>query len=169
MITPTRRHILVLISLVLATLLTGQGSALAKAKPHPLEPLDTSSPRATLSSFLAEVDQAWRVYRDQYWHAPSNELNTRINQIAARALRTLDLSQVAPSARVEVGYDAGTFLYETLSRIELPALEDIPDAAFFADAEGPAQWTVPHTDITIARVTEGSRKGEFLFSAASID
>jgi len=35
----------------------------------------------------------------------------------------LDLSQVAPSARVEVGYDAKTFLYKTLSRIELPGLE----------------------------------------------
>ena len=169
MITLTHRHILVLIALVLAALLAGQDGAFAENKPHPLEPLDTSSPRATLGSFLAVVDQVWRVYRDQYWHAPSHELTTRINHIAARALRTLDLSQVAPSARIEVGYDSGTFLYETLSRIELPAPEDIPDAAFFADAEGPAQWTVPHTDITIARVTEGPRKGEFLFSAASVE
>jgi len=169
MITSTHRHILALISLLLAALLAGQGGALAEARPHPLEPLDTSSPRATLNSFLAEVDQVWRVYRDQYWHAPSHELTTRINHIAARALRTLDLSQVAPSARIEVGYDSGTFLYETLSRIELPAPEDIPDAALFADAEGPAQWTIPHTDISIARVTEGPRKGEFLFSAASVE
>jgi MscS family membrane protein len=165
----THRHSLALIFLALATLLAGQGNALAEAKRHPLDPLDTSSPRATLGSFLAEVDQVWRVYRDQYWHAPSNELNTLIFQIAARALRTLDLSQVAPSARAEVGYDAATFLYETLSRIELPPLEDIPDATFFEDAGGPAQWTVPHTDITLARVTEGPRKGEFLFSAASVE
>jgi len=169
MMTPRRRHTLPLIFLVLAALLAGQGSALAEAKPHPLDPLDTSSPRATLSSFLAEVDEVWRVYRDQYWHSPSKELSTRINQIAARALRTLDLSQVAPSARIEVGYDAGTFLYETLSRIELPPPEDIPDAAFFADAEGPAQWTIPHTGITLARATEGPRKGEFLFDAATVD
>ena len=169
MITSTHRHILVLIALVLAALLAGQDGAFAENKPHPLEPLDTSSPRATLSSFLAEVDQAWRVYRDEYWHAPSNELSTRINHISARALRTLDLSQVAPSARVEVGYDGATFLYETLSRIELPALKDIPDVTFFADVEGPVQWTIPHTDISIVRVTEGRRKGEFLFSAASVE
>jgi len=72
MITSTHRHSLVLIALVLAALLAGQDGAFAENKPHPLEPLDTSSPRATLGSFLAEVDQVWRVYRDQYWHAPSN-------------------------------------------------------------------------------------------------
>ena len=121
--TPRRGdYILALISLLLATLLAGPGSVLAETRSHPLEPLDTSSPRATLSSFLADVDAVWQIYRDEYWHAPSAELYTRINHLAARALRTLDLSQVAPSARVEVGYDAGTFLYETLNRIELPPL-----------------------------------------------
>lgn len=169
MVAMQHRHILMLLLLFVATLLAAQGHALAEDKRHPLEPLDTSSPRATLSSFLADVDEVWQVYRDQYWHSPSAELNTRINQIAARALRTLDLSQVAPSARVEAGYDAGTFLYETLNRIELPPLDDIPDAAFFAESEGPAQWTIPHTDISIARVAEGPRKGEFLFSAATVD
>jgi MscS family membrane protein len=158
-----------LILIMLAVLLPGQGHTAAGDKRHPLEPLDTSSPRATLSSFLADVDEVWQIYRDQYWHSPSAELEAHIFQIAARALRTLDLSQVAPSARIEVGYDTGTFLYETLNRIELPPLEEIPDAASFADTEGPAQWTIPHTDITIARVTEGSRKGEFLFSAATVD
>ena len=138
-------------------------------EPHPLEPVDTSSPRATLNSFLSDVDEVWRIYRDEYWHSPSKELTGRISHIAARALRTLDLSQVAPSARIEVGYDSATFLYETLSRIELPPVEEIPDATFFANAEAPAQWTIPHTDITISRMTEGARKGEFLFSAGTLD
>jgi len=167
MIKPKRT--LLLVSVLLTALLAGQGHALAEDKHHPLEPLDTSSPRATLSSFLDDVDRVWQVYRDQYWHSPSKELETLISQIAARALRTLDLSQVAPSARTEVGYDAATFLYETLNRVELPPLDEIPNAAFFADTEGPAQWTIPHTDITIARVLEGQRKGEFLFSAATVD
>ncbi len=167
MITPTHGRLLALS--LLATLFTGQGHAAAGGDPHPLEPLDTSSPRATLNSFLTNVDEVWRIYRDRYWHSPSAELEAHIFQVAAKALRTLDLSQVAPSARVEVGYDTGTFLYETLNRIELPPLEEIPDAAFFADAGAPAQWTIPHTDITLARVTEGPRKGEFLFSAASVD
>lgn len=135
---------------------------------YPLEPMDTSSPRAVVTGFLAGVDEVWRIYHDQYWHLPSSELDTRINIIAARALRTLDLSEVAPSARVEAGYDAGTYLYETLSRITLPPLDEIPDATFYGDDEGPARWTIPHTNITIARVMDGPRKGEFLFNAATV-
>ncbi len=136
---------------------------------YPLEPVDTSSPRATLTSLLSDVDRVWQVYRDQYWHDPSKELDDQIRVIAARALRTMDLSKVAPSARTETGYDAGTFLYETLSRIELPPAEEIPDADYYQETEGPAEWTIPHTGITIARITEGPRKGEFLFSAATVD
>ena len=169
MVSTHHRQAMMRLLLVVITLLVGQGHALAEDKRHPLEPLDTSSPRATLSSFLTNVDEVWQIYRDQYWHSPSKEMETLIFQIAARALRTLDLSQIAPSARVEAGYDAGTFLYETLNRIELPPLDDIPDATFFDDSEGPAEWTIPHTDITIARVTEGPQKGEFLFSAATVD
>jgi MscS family membrane protein len=136
---------------------------------HPLEPVDTKSPRATLTGFLANVDAAWKIFRDVYWHSPSSELNDRIFSVAADALRALDLSEVAPSARIEFGYDAATYLYETLSRIELPPVGEIPDVTFYAGTDGPAHWTIPHTDITISRVTEGPRKGEFLFNAATVE
>jgi MscS family membrane protein len=135
---------------------------------NPLEPVDTSSPRATLTGFLTELDQVWALFRDEYWNAPSKELETEIFLGASRVLRTLDLSEFPPSTRIEEGYDAGTFLYETLSRIELPPASEIPDADYFAGTEGPAEWTVPHTDITISRVNEGPREGEFLFNAATV-
>ena len=136
--------------------------------PHPLKPVDTSSPRATLTGFLVEMDEIWTALRDRYWDSPSKQAETEIFSAAARVLRTLDLSEYAPSTRIEVGYDAGTFLYETLSRLELPALNEIPDAVEFDSVDGPAEWTVPHTDITIARIEEGPRKGEFLFSADTV-
>jgi MscS family membrane protein len=135
---------------------------------HPLEPVDTSSPRATLYSFLREVDGVWRLYREQYWQTPGRELSQYLQTRAARALRTLDLSEVAPSARAEVGYESGTYLYETLSRIELPPAEEIPDATAFDAADEPARWIIPHTDIAIVRITEGPRKGEFLFSSDTV-
>lgn len=138
------------------------------AERHPLAPVDTSSPRATLQGFLQEVDTVWKIYRGQYWDSPSKELNQEIFNIAARALRTLDLSEVAPSARIEVGYDAGTFLYETLSRIELPPIEQIPDASAFDDTQATAEWTIPNTEITIARIESGAREGEFLFSTQTV-
>ncbi len=136
---------------------------------YPLEPVDTSSPRATLTGFLDELDDVWALFRDEYWDSPGYELSKVIENRAGRILRALDLSGVAPSTRIEVGYEAATLLYEILSRIELPPIDDIPDASDFGDAEGPAQWTIPHTSITIARVTEGARKGEFLFSAATVE
>jgi MscS family membrane protein len=136
--------------------------------PHPLEPVDTSSPRATLTGFLGEMDEIWTALRDRYWESPSKQAKTEIFGGAARVLRTLDLSGYAPSTRIEVGYDAGTFLYETLSRLELPPADEIPDAGFFESMEGPAGWTIPHTDITIVRIEEGPRRGEFLFSAATV-
>ena len=135
---------------------------------HPLEPVNTSSPRATLTSFLAEVDGVWRVFRDEQWVNPSYKTYLGNIRRAGRALRTMDLSQVAPSARIEVGHQSAVLLYETLSRIELPPMEQIPGGANFKAVEGPAKWTIPHTDITFTRVTEGSRKGEFLFSPATI-
>ena len=34
--------------------------------------------------------------------------------------------------------------------------------------EGPDRWTIPHTEITIARVEKGPRAGEFLFSPRTV-
>jgi len=153
---------------LLATGLLFAVSCVHAADEYPLEPVDASSPRATLYSFLSEVDGVWRLYRDQYWDTPGRELSRYLQARAARALRTLDLSEVAPSARAEVGYESGTYLYETLSRIELPPAEEIPDATAFGDSGGPARWTIPHTDIAIVRITEGPRKGEFLFSSDTV-
>ena len=151
-----------------AVLLVGAGHAQANPG-HPLEPVDTSSPRATLTSYITEWGDLWEVFRDDYWDAPSDETYRNIVSRAGRVLRTLDLSEVAPSARIEVGHQAATLLYETLARIDLPPMEEIPDASAFEHTEGPAKWTIPHTAITIARVTEGTRKGEFLFSPGTVD
>jgi MscS family membrane protein len=154
--------------LLCAVLLSGSCHAQADAE-HPLEPVDTSSPHATLTSFITEMEGVWRLFRDEYWDAPTYEIYQDIISRAGRILRTLDLSEVAPSARIEVGHQAATLLYETLARIDLPPMEAIPDAAAFKDTEGPAKWTIPHTDITIVRVTEGTRKGEFLFSPGTVE
>ena len=113
--------------LLSALLLCGYCHAKADVA-HPLEPVDTSSPRATLTGFLSEMDDLFKRFRDQYWHNPSYEGHLEIAGRAGRVLRTMDLSEVAPSARIEVGYEAATLLYETLGRIELPPIAEMPDA-----------------------------------------
>lgn len=102
---------------------------------HPLAPVDTSSPRTTLLGFLAQVDRHWEIFRDQYRVSPSKQLDQELATIAAKAIGTLDLSEIAPSAQTEVGYDAATFLYDTLARIELPPVDEIPESAAFEEVE----------------------------------
>jgi len=143
---------------------------------HPLEPLDLSSPRATLHSFLTTGDSFFRLLRDEYWENSSPEIAARMHALGVRAESTLDLSKVPPAARFEMGRDGSIYLYEVLSRIELPPEADIPDAAAYDDAgadktaaDKPASWTIPHTEITLERVADGPRVGQFLFSSATVE
>jgi MscS family membrane protein len=54
-------------------------------------------------------------------------------------------------------------LYETLSRIELPPDDAIPDTS--ANVK---RWVIPNTEIALERVPEGPRQGEFLFSSETV-
>ena len=149
-------------------------AALANDK-HMLEPQDLSSPKATLNTFLTTGDVFYRLLRDEYWHAPSRAVVDRMGGFDVELERMLDLSGIPPAARFELGRDGIHYLYEVLSRIELPAEADIPDEAAYANAgddqEGAhkrVSWTIPHTEISLVRVAEGPRAGEFLFSSQTV-
>ena len=141
----------------------------AEQQPYPLEPVDTSSPGATLSSFFSNADAVFEILGGEYWHTPSYREHAKASVMVANVLRTLDLSQTSPTTRVEVGYDGATFLYEVLARMNLPPDEAIPDASAFNQDNEPARWTIPHTEIIIARINEGPRSGEFLFTPETIN
>jgi MscS family membrane protein len=114
---------------------------------NPLEPLDLSSPRATLNNFLTTSDAFFSLLRDDYWQAPSRAAAFHLSDSIAPLERTLDLSEIPPASRRELGRDGVIYLYEVLSRIELPHGVDIPDAAAIADDKS-ASWTIPRTEIT---------------------
>jgi MscS family membrane protein len=138
---------------------------------HPLEPPDTSSPRATIESFLALVEAAAERY-SEYRQSPSPETYSRISEVARKAEGLLDLSQVPPAARSEESLDTLLLLWEVIARIELPELAEIPGAELVAssDKEGErlTRWRIPHTEISIVRIEEGPRTGEYLFSADTV-
>ncbi len=135
---------------------------------HPLEPPATSSPRETLAAFLTATDEMWTVVRDEGSGARSREGLRQMTEQDISARRTLDLSQVAPEASVEKGRNAHLHLYEVLSRIALPAMDDVPGDDEIAANPGLDRWTLPHTEITIHRVTEGPRRDEFLFAPDTV-
>jgi hypothetical protein len=91
----------------------------AESSRNPLEPVDTSSPRAT---FLAFLDNAEKAYRSWRLHAGAAETDAQVR----RALRTLDLRQVGEALFYEIGIADALYLYETLSRIDPPPLDSIP-------------------------------------------
>ena len=151
---------------------------------HPLRPPDTSSPRATLSSFLEYVNRAHRVLMEAHRRntetpglataEPIQHLGRHAEELFARGTYTLDLSQVPAVRREDVGYEGTILLKEILDRITLPPFERIPGSDPSEQEEGQAgipaieRWRIPETDIVIARVEDGPRKGEYLFSPRTV-
>jgi MscS family membrane protein len=177
MITPARRHILVLFSLVLATLLPGQGSALADEAFNPLRPADTGSPRETLRGFLQTLNDTHASLLqivESYFSSSRLYLTDEESAAVDRALeqvdlakRTLDLSELPAALAENISAFRVLQLKEVLDRMDLPAFETIPDAEAM-EANEFKRWTLPGSEITIARVEDGPRAGEYLFSAETV-
>lgn len=60
---------------------------------HPLEPADTSSPRATLFGFIEDGNEAWRIY---LWSSRRGTVQTQGTGGRNPGQHYLDLSQVPP-------------------------------------------------------------------------
>jgi MscS family membrane protein len=144
---------------------------------YPLEPSDTSSPRATLQSFVANMKVASEVftslmtiYRQEpglYFSAQAQVHHDRLRTFLNRAARCLDLTEVSPTLSLRVSLESMLLLKEVLDRLDLPDPDSVPDAQAMA-AANLDRWRIPHTEIVIAKVTQGDRTGEFLFSPATL-
>jgi MscS family membrane protein len=144
---------------------------------HPLQPIDTSSPRATLQGFLETTNEGHAAssrLRQSYWS--SSRLYFLPEEIATMRYalsrvesseRTLDLSEL-PSATIrESSRRLVVQLKEILDRIDLPPMESVPDEQAMAKAEF-KRWTLPGTEIRIARIEQGPRTGEYLFTPETV-
>ena len=147
---------------------------------HPLQPVDTSSPRSTLSSFLAIVDAAYvkrakfktsyLVSDRLYFTEGENEQLDWIKKQIRVASRALDLStsQFGIVASGELADRRTLQLKSILDRLELPPLDSIPDAEMMEPLTF-KRWTIPDTSITIQLIKEGPRAGEYLFTADTVE
>src|SRR5437867_8345104 len=163
-IKPLRRLAISWAALFIATLAWGQDPL------QPLKPTDLSSPRATLKTFLDAGDAVGAYLAQDYLSSPSRTKFNHLFLLAKPVLECLNLAEVAPTARRKAGFSAASALYETLSRIQLPPLDQIPDAARLKALSGSdaARWVIPNTDIVIERMKSGPHNGEFLFSAGTV-
>ncbi len=151
---------------------------------NPLKPAVTTSPRATLHTFLENMNRAYRILMA----AHRKNLNTsglftsdevaqmtqQAEEFFERGVDCLNLSQVPQTHKRNVGYEGAIMLKEIFDRIELPPFEKIPDAkAIEAEKDQDkiaelSRWRIPNTEIIIDRAEEGPREGEFLFTPETV-
>ena len=162
--------------LIVLLLCVGNGANATEI--HPLRPLDTSSPRATLQGFIETTDDVYRRMAevlDSYGRSgrlyPSAEERREQSEALKDALKLgqyFDVSGIAPVLRDTVTGERVLQLREVLDRIEVPATADIPDREAMTRL-GSKRWRLPDTEIDFVQVENGPRAGEFLVSAETVD
>ncbi len=155
------RGALMVMLLILAPLsVAASNDGLDLLGPYPLEPPNTSSPRDTLQSFQDSIQESVRRIRERLPPAVTD-------QAVVKALSCMDLSRLPPAERVDQGFYLAVLLAEVLGRIELPPAEEIPGVEEVAQG-GLDRWTIPRTDITIARTLDGPYEGAWQFTADTL-
>lgn len=140
--------------------LASQGSMALASNIFPLEPPDTSSPRATLESFVYYSDKLYEA-------AVAAEDLFLQREFLQRAERCFDLSKVPPTLMDDVSIESVLRLREVLDRIELPKMGDVPDKKE-VKTHKIQLWRIPHTEITIGRCPDGPRMGSYLFTPETV-
>ncbi|MBI9080950.1 MAG: mechanosensitive ion channel family protein [Pseudodesulfovibrio sp.] len=137
-------------------------STAAGSNPFPLEPPDTTSPRATLVSFL--------YYSEAFHKAMRTPGTNPLDQAEAlqRAVQCFDLSEVPPTLVKSVGVESVLRLREILDRIVMPDTREAPDARSM-EIQKIETWRIPLTEITIGKTKVKNRFGSFLFTPETVD
>jgi len=131
---------------------------------QPLEPPDTSSPRATINTLIRLTTEGYG-----YWSSPGGRTRHNLAErtaVASQLSYCFDLHDIPPWLQDNVARETAVYLKEVFDRIELPAPDQIPDAETIAKMPGDLpQWTIPHTEIVLVRIREGLRAGQYVFSS----
>lgn len=161
---PNPRHLLAL--LVCIALLSSP--ALAESE-WDAAVADTSSPRATLRSFIDACNAIDSIVKSQ---AFVDRSNPRFQPIAQQVIDCIDTSKLPAFAAEQRALEVAVSIKEILDRQELPTWDEIPDLEAIDTPGGLdefSRWRIPGTRLTIARIEEGPQKHEFLFSAGTVD
>ena len=131
------------------------------------KPADTSSPRATLQSFIESCNEFHaRIKADHYFDRHSREHYA----LGMRVLDCLDSSQLPEFDKLVVASEAAICIKEVLDRFELPTYEELPDLEAIGSSGAEYEYyRIPGTRITISRIEEGPQRHEYLFSAGTVD
>ena len=177
-LTRLKRRLGQIVLLGLALLMLSTSLTATPLVKRPLAPPDTSSPQATLRSFVENVNESYQILMtayDQYLKEPgpfpSTSVREQVKQAEIffeRAEGCLNLSKIPPRLKNDVALEGTLLLKGILNRIEVPTYAEIPDAEAVAADEKLSRWTLPHTEIHIVEVESGPQAGKFLFSPETV-
>ena len=129
---------------------------------------NTSSPRNTLTLFIETANEIYSIIASDEF---VDRNNAKYRPLVARFVSCLDQSQLPEYSRDYYASEASVCLKEVLDRITLPSIEEIPGAEDVKEMDGEIpvlKWQIPNTQIFIARVNEGPRRGEYLFTSETV-
>lgn len=121
-----------------------------------LAPLKTDTPRATMRSFMSAMND---------YRAGREKGDARLEGRIADAVSCLHLGG-AELLQQAKGREAVVFLKEVIDRVLVIDLHRVPEVG--EDGEPLVRWRLKNTSITIVRMEEGERRGEYLFSEATV-
>ncbi len=144
---------------------------LGNEEQHPLLPADTSSPRATLNSFMINCERAYTLLREEGRDFEDKKIRAKSQDLVRDITRCMDLGAIADFRRENAAKEAAVSLKEVLDRVELPRESKIPDLKAMTAEDGSLleKWTIPNTEITFRLMKEGPFEGSYLFSADTVD
>ncbi len=129
------------IGLLVALSLNGN-IARAQDNGSSLPPPDTSSPRATLKTFIDYCNEFHRLTEaDRYFDRRSPHHRPLIRGV----LDCLDTGELPDYARDDIASESAACLKEILDRVALPPFEEVPDIRAIEAAGGPeklSRWNV---------------------------
>jgi MscS family membrane protein len=138
---------------------------------HPLLPADTSSPRATLNSFMENCETAYRLLKEKGRVVDSNQTRMAAEEAVRNIKHCMNLEEIADFRRDDMAKEAAVSLKEVLDRIELPKERNIPDRKDMMGEDGQLKdhWTIPNTEITFELVKTGMHEGSYRFSSDTVE
>jgi MscS family membrane protein len=146
------------------------GLSVSGSEEHPLLPADTSSPKATLNTFMENCTSAYHLLKAEGRTSENEDAVAEGHDLVRRITRCLDLSEVAEFRRNITAKESAVTLKEVLDRIELPKETKIPDLKAVTNEDGTflESWTIPNTEITFTRVKTGALAGTYQFSPETV-
>ena len=141
----------------------------ALTKRQPKLSADTSSPRGTLTLFINTTNEVFEMIKSEKY---IDRNDPTFLPLSMRIYSCLDLSELPDYSRDFYAAEAAVCIKEVLDRLPLPPPEEIPGSQDVKGGTGKdpiLRWQIPNSNLTIARIEEGPRRGEYLFTAGSVD